>query len=154
MKRAGLLVVGVVTLIAVGLLVGTQGYAQGAEDDSNATCSEATLHGTYLFAYDGVEIKDDEHTPFAVAGYEVYDGEGNVTSFSSSSTGGEISSNNTTSGTYSVNEDCTGTASYEDGTHYDQFIAPDGSLFTFVQTDPGVVAAGFEPQATAKRVSD
>jgi hypothetical protein len=42
----------------------------------------------------------------------------------------------------------------EDGTHFDQFIAPDGSLFTFVQTNPGVVAAGFEPQGTAKRVGD
>jgi hypothetical protein len=154
MKRAGLLVVGVATLIAVGLLAGAQGYAQGAEDDSKATCSEATLDGTYLFAYDGVEIKDDEHTPFALAGYEVYDGKGQVISFSSSSTGGEISRNNAVPGTYTVNEDCTGAVSYEDGTHYDQFIAPDGSLFTFVQTDPGVVAAGFEPEATAKRVGD
>jgi hypothetical protein len=154
MKRAGLLVVGVVTLIGVGLLAGAQGYAQGAEDDSKATCSEATLHGTYLFAYDGVEIKEDHHTPFAVAGYEVYDGKGKVKAVSSSSTGGEISSDNTTAGTYTVNEDCTGTVSYTDGTHYDQFIAPNGSLFTFVQTDPGVVASGFEPQGTAKRVGD
>jgi hypothetical protein len=154
MKRAGLLVVGVVALIGVALLAGTQGYVQGAEDDSKPTCLEATLHGTYLFAYDGVGIKDDEHIPFAVAGYEVFDGKGKVKAVSSSSTGGEISSNDTTSGTYTVNEDCTGTTSYEDGTHYDHFIAPDGSLFTFVQTDPGVVAAGFEPQGTAKRVGD
>jgi hypothetical protein len=154
MKRAGLLVVSVVALIGVRLLAGAQGYAQGAEDDSKTTCSEATLHGTYLFAYDGVEIKEDHHTPFAVAGYEVYDGKGKVKAVSSSSTGGEISSNNTTSGTYTVNQDCTGTVSYTDGTHYDQFIAPNGSLFTFVQTDPGVVASGFEPQGTAKRVGD
>ena len=156
MKRGRLWVAGVAALIGVGLLVGSQGYVQGAEDDSKATCSEATLHGTYLFAYDGVEIKENnhDHAPFAVAGYEVYDGKGKVKAVSSSSTGGEISRNDSTSGTYTVNEDCTGTVSYTDGTHYDQFIAPDGSLFTFVQTDPGVVASGFEPQGTAKRVSD
>jgi hypothetical protein len=156
MKRAGLLVVGVVALIGVGLLVGSQGYAQGAEDDSKATCSEATLHGTYLFAYDGVEIKENnhDHVPFAVAGYEVYDGNGKVNAVFSSSTEGEISRNESVSGTYTVNEDCTGTASYADGTRYDQFIAPDGRLFTLIQTNPGVVTAGFEPQGTAKRVGD
>jgi len=159
MKRAGLLTAGVVALIVVGFLAGAQGYAQGAEDDSKATCSEATLHGTYLFAFDGVEIKENnhDHAPFAAAGYEVYDGNGKVNAVFSSSREGEISRNESVSGTYTVNEDCTGTASYTNGTSYDQFVAPDGRLFTFVlvQTNPpGVVAAGFEPQGTAKRVGD
>jgi hypothetical protein len=47
-----------------------------------------------------------------------------------------------------------GTVTYADGTHFDQFIAPDGSLFTFVQTNPGVVTAAFELRGTVKRVSD
>jgi hypothetical protein len=147
----------VVALIGVGLLAGAQGYAQGAEDDSKGTCSEATLRGTYLFAYDGVEIKEDhhDHAPFAVAGYEVYDGNGEVDGVVSTSVEGEISRNKPTSGTYSVNDDCTGTVSYMGrGTHYDLFIAPDGSMFTFVQTNPGVVASGFELQSVARRVSD
>jgi hypothetical protein len=154
MKRGGLWVAGVAALIGVGLLVGSQGYAQGAEDDSKATCSEATLHGTYLFAYQGIEIKDNDHVPFATAGYEVYDGKGKVNAVFSLSVEGEISRNKSVSGTYTVNEDCTGTASFEDGTRYDQFIAPDGRLFTFVQTNPGFVSAAFEPQGTSKRVGD
>jgi hypothetical protein len=154
MKRGGLWVAGVAALIGVGLLVGSQGYAQGAEDDSKATCSEATLHGTYLFANDGVEIKDNDHVPFAMAGYEVFDGNGKGYAVFSMSVEGEISRNESVSGTYTVNEDCTGTASYADGTHYDQFIAPDGRLFTFIQTDPGFVSAAFEAQGTAKRVGD
>jgi hypothetical protein len=133
-----------------------QGYAQGAEDDSKATCSEATLHGTYLFAYNGIEIKDNEHVPFAAAGYEVYDGKGNVNGVATTSVEGEISRNEPFSGTYTVNEDCTATSTgtFTDGTHFDAFIAPDGSMFTFVQTDPGVVASGFDLQGTAKRVGD
>jgi hypothetical protein len=157
MKRGGLWAAGVVTLVSVGLLVGTQGYAQGTEDDSKATCSEATLRGTYLFAYDGIEIKEGHHAhaPFAVAGYEVYDGNGEVNGVVSTSVEGPISHNKPTSGTYSVNNDCTGTVSYTGrGTHYDLFIAPDGSMFTFVQTNPGVVASGFELQSVAKRISD
>jgi hypothetical protein len=36
----------------------------------------------------------------------------------------------------------------------DLFIAPDGSMYTFVQTNPPeVVASGFELRATAKRVA-
>jgi hypothetical protein len=154
MRRAGLLVVGVVALIGVGLLASAQGYAQGAEDDSKATCSEATLRGTYLFAYQGVEIKDNDHVPFATAGYEVYDGKGNVSGIATTSVEGEVSRNETFSGTYTVNEDCTGTSTYTDGTHYDEFIAPDGSMLTFVQTDPGFVASAFELQGTARRVGD
>ena len=57
-------------------------------------------------------------------------------------------------GTYTVNADCTGSVSYSDGTRYDQFVAPDGSQFVFVQTNPGTVAAGFEPRVTAHRVDD
>src|SRR5918999_2930715 len=109
MKRGGLWVAGVAALIGVGLLIGSQGYAQGAEDDSKATCSEATLHGTYLFAYEGVEIKENnhDHAPFAVAGYEVFAGKGNVNSVFSLSVEGEVSRNESVSGTYTVNEDCT-----------------------------------------------
>ena len=36
----------------------------------------------------------------------------------------------------------------------DLFIAPDGSMFTFVQTDPSSVTSGVELQGTAKRVGD
>ena len=59
------------------------------------------------------------------------------------------------SGTYTVNADCTGTATYSDGTRYDQFIAPDGSELTFVLTKPSEgVTSAFELQVTAKRVGD
>ena len=147
-----LVVVGVVGLVGV-VAVGS-GFAQNVENAAVAKkCSEATLHGTYLFAYDGVAIKGNDQIPFAVAGYDVFDGNGNINSVSSFNVNGKITRKEHTSGTYSVKADCTSTAIYKDGTHYDQFIAPDGSKFTFVQTKPSeVVTATFEPQVTAKRV--
>src|SRR5215208_3791710 len=61
---------------------------------------------------------------------------------------------------YAKNEDtsskanCTGTFTFTNGTRYDQFIAPDGSMFTFVRTNPEFVTSGSELRGTAKRVGE
>jgi hypothetical protein len=117
------------------------------ENAAVATCSQATLHGTYLFAYDGVQIKGKDKGPFATAGYQVHDGNGKVNGVYSANFNGKIFSNEPFSGTYTVSADCTGTATFTDGTHYDLFVAPNGRMFTFVQTDPKFVTSG-----TAQRV--
>jgi hypothetical protein len=155
MNRRGLWAAGVVLLVVglVGVLAIGTGYAK--DETEAAKCSEATLDGTYLFAQNGVEIKGDEQRPFALAGYEVFDGQGKVKAVFTLNINGEITRNETLSGTYSVEADCTGTATYSDGTRDDQFIAPDGSELTFVQTKPSeIVTAGFEPRGTAKRVGE
>jgi hypothetical protein len=58
---------------------------QNVEDEASragaaagATCSLNTLRGTYLFADNGVFAPTRK--PFAGAGYEYYDGNGNLTS--------------------------------------------------------------------------
>jgi hypothetical protein len=119
-----------------------------------AQCSEATLHGRYLFSYQGVTITGADKGPFAVAGFEVFDGKGKVRGFFTVSVNGKITRRVLSTGTYTVNSNCIGFASYSDGTHEDQYLAPDGSSFVFIQVDTGTVATGFEPRATARRVSD
>jgi hypothetical protein len=154
MKRyvAALLVVSLVGVVGV-LAIGT-GYAKD-ENASRAKCSEATLHGTYLFADDGFVIKDNEKVPFASSGYEVYDGNGHTKGVATTNVNGKITSKEPFSGTYTVKADCTGSSTYSDGTRYDDFIAPDGSRLTYVQTKPSkVVLAGDEQQVTAERVGD
>ena len=90
-----------------------------------------------------------------MAGYEVFDGQGKVKAVFTLNINGEITRNETLSGTYSVKADCTGTATYSDGTRDDQFIAPDGSELTFVGTQPKrLVTASFEPRGSAKRVGE
>jgi hypothetical protein len=121
-----------VVLGAVGL-VGVLAVGRGFANDENALrakCSKATLHGTYLFAQNGVEIKGNDQRPFAIAGYDVFDGNG------------EVKGN------------CTGTFTFTNGTRYDMFIAPDGSMFTFVRTNPAFVTSGFEQRGSAKRVGE
>ncbi len=154
MKRyvaALLVVLGLIGV--VGVLAIEAGYAKN-ENAAGAKCSEATLDGTYLFAFDGVEIKGNDQLPFAIAGYDVFDGNGKVKGVASGNFGGEPFSKVRYSGTYTVKADCTGTFTFkDDGTQVDLFIAPDGSMYTFAEVDPGVVGSGVELRGTAKRVA-
>ena len=158
MKRSGMWAAGVVLVLLVvgaGVLAGGAGYAEdngdNGDEDAGAKCSEATLNGTYLFAHDGVKIEGNDQLPFANAGYDVFDGNGKVETVSSGNANGEITRKVHDSGTYTVKADCTGTAYGA----FDLFIAPDGSMFTFVQIKPkSNVTSGFELQGTAKRVGD
>ena len=156
MKRylAALLMVlgllGVVGALAVGV-----GYAKD-ENVARAKCSEATLEGTYPFAFNGVQIKgNNDQAPFAIAGYAVFDGNGKEKGVVSSNFNGEVSRKEPVSGTYTVKADCTGTLTFADGSQIDLFIAPDGSMFTFIQTKPSrLVGSGFQPRGMAKRVGE
>src|SRR5688572_11415324 len=124
-----LLVVGAAALLTT---VGA-GYAKD-ENASTAKCSNATLKGTYLFAQNGVEIKGDEQRPFALAGFDVFDGNGEVKGVDSGNFNGETFRNDRFTRTCSVKANCTGTVTFQDGaaTQGDVFIAPDGSMFAFV----------------------
>jgi hypothetical protein len=146
-----LVVLGVVGLLGV-VAVGS-GFAD-EENASGAKCSEATLEGTYLFAQNGVEINGDEQRPFALAGYDVFDGNGEVKGLASGNFNGQTFRNESGSGTYTVKANCTGTFTFTNGTRYDIFIAPDGSKFAFVRTNPEFVSSGFEQRGSAKRVGE
>ena len=153
MKR--IIVLSTVAALMLGVLAAGAVYANMSED-AGAKCSEATLHGRYLFAFDGFKIKgNDKVVPFARAGYEVYNGNGKMKGALSGNVDGEITRNEPFSATYTVKADCTGTVTFAgpDAPRLDLFIAPDGSKFTQVGTSPSeVVASGFELRATAKRV--
>src|SRR5918993_2455570 len=160
MNRKGLWAGGValILLVVVGaaalLTTVGAGYAKDEDASSRVKCSVATLKGTYLFAQNGVEIKGNDQRPFAIAGYDVFDGNGDVKGVASGNFNGETFRNESGSGTYSVKANCTGTFTFTNGTRYDLFIAPDGSMFTFVRTNPEFVSSGFELRGTAKRVGE
>jgi len=145
-----LVVLGLVGLGGV-LAVGT-GFAD-EENAAGAKCSKSTLHGTYLFAQDGVHLTGKDQEPFAIAGMEKYDGDGKVKTVISANFNGDVVRHESLSGTYTVKANCTGTVTYRQGEVLDVFIAPNGSMFTFVQIKPSdAVTSGFELQGTAKRV--
>jgi hypothetical protein len=148
-------VVLILLVVGAGVLTVGTGYAQN-ENAAGAKCSNATLDGTYLFAQNGVEIKGNDQRPFALAGYDVFDGNGKVRGVSSGNFDGEVFRKQPIRGTYSVKANCTGTVTFRGvgaATQGDVFIAPDGSEFAFVRTNPEDVAAGIDPRVTAKRVA-
>ena len=154
MKR--IMIVSTIAALMLGVLAAGVVYANNNEDAGAKKCSMATLHGTYLFAFNGVVIKgNNDQVPFAIAGYAVFDGNGKEKGVASSNLNGQVTRNERVSATYTVKADCTGTVTFGDGSQIDLFIAPDGSKFTSVQTKPSkLVASGFEPRGTAKRVGD
>ena len=93
MNRTGLWAGGLALILVVvgaAALLTTVGAGYAKDDDaSRAKCSKATLHGTYPFAFDGVEIKgNNDQLPFAIAGYGVFDGNGKEKSVVSSNFNG------------------------------------------------------------------
>jgi hypothetical protein len=107
-------------LVVVGVLglLGVMAVGRGFADEEKATgakCSEATLDGTYLFAQNGVEIKGNDQRPFAIAGYDVFDGNGKVKGVASGNFNGQTFRNEPLSGTYTVKANCTGTFTFTDG---------------------------------------
>jgi hypothetical protein len=153
LRAGGLALILLVVIGAAALPTVGAGYAKD-RNASRAKCSETTLKGTYLFAQNGVEIKGNDQRPFALAGFDVFDGNGEVKGVDSGNFNGEVFRNNRFTGTYTVKADCTGTVTFQDGAaiHGDIFIAPDGSKFAFVRTDSEFVGASIDEQVTAKRV--
>src|SRR4051794_18949835 len=79
-----------------------------------ATCSEATLRGTYLFAHEGFTVSGQDQGPLAIAGQDVYDGHGNQRGVITVSENGKITRFIHDTGKYTVKPDCTGSVSFSD----------------------------------------
>jgi hypothetical protein len=123
---------------------------RNAEDENAmAPCSNATLEGRFLFTEAGFEPYEGKLVPFAITGYQD-NANGAADGVATYIVNGEINPPEPYRGTYTVNADCTGTATFTDGTQFNLVATPDGRMHTFVQTKPsGVVASGI-----ALRVGD
>jgi hypothetical protein len=102
-----------------------------------------------------VDITGNKQVPFAAAGNDVFDGNGKIidAGFSVDFNGQVVRKGHTTR-TYTVKADCTGTSTYADGAKFDLLIAPDVSMFTFVQVvGSEQMTSGVEERATAKLVA-
>lgn len=146
MQRLGAVIIGVAVLAGAAFLIWRAENSVRADIE----CTVKTLKGSYVYAQDGFNIQGDtaaQRTPFAQAGREFYDSKGKMSGIATASLNGTIV-HITYSGTYTINSDCTGTVTFTDNLsqtfHYDVFIGEDKREFVFLQTDAGVVSAGFE----------
>jgi hypothetical protein len=139
-SACGLATVGTLALI---------GTANAAGAQASLSCSNQTLKGTYDFASTTWSISaTDQATPVAKAGFDTFDGDGNGNGvITVNSNGAVVENNETSTSTYSVNADCTGTVVFNESgnlLHFNMYVSPSGNQFRLVGTDPGSVEAGTE----------
>lgn len=126
-----------VTLLALGI-----GPTARAADKG---CSIATLQGTYAYTSTGSIIAPPELAgPLAEVGTQTFDGNGGTTATATLSSNGTILAL-TITGTYTVNSDCTGTATLQvvspfNATVHVYFVVRDsGNEFQAIETESGFV---------------
>ena len=112
-------------------------------------CSNRTLKGTYANSLHGLIFIPGGSSPLVIAGVvkATYDGNGTFTQVDAvSDNGGGVTGWRPGSGTYSVNPDCTGTATIVipgmPDLHLQFVVSPSGNTMHFVVIDPGLATAG------------
>jgi hypothetical protein len=153
MRRASILravvCLAVSTVVAL-VLLGTK-HPRGilAKVYAQDGCSLRTLHGSYGAAADGLvttgppPVNISATIPIAVMAVQTYDGAGNFSGSNTTNLGGLVFTS-TASGTYTVNADCTGSAtsnlSSGEVIHFSFVIVDHARQILSVGTDPGVVS--------------
>jgi hypothetical protein len=98
-----------------------------------------TLHGTYISLHPTGYVVGVG--PITANGTITFDGRGNATNTFSVSINGAIQRGVVHVGPYTVNPDCTATLDLS-GANFDMVVLPDGSRFSWVEVDPGIVLSG------------
>lgn len=146
MKRThgSLIGIALVTMIALAMVIVGQHNIAQADDGCNAS----TIKGAYGFALNGLVSPSfsgqpqqiDQFVPLAAAGTFSFDGQGTSSRSFTLSFGGDTFPGSD-SGPYTVNSDCTASATYSDGTWH-MVIIGHGKEIKAMNTAPGTVVQG------------
>jgi hypothetical protein len=128
------------------MVLGACGLARA--DERNDRCTSRTLKGTYVFSATGFNIVAGVAQPKAIVEVIRFNGDGTLlVPAATLSANGVIIRSLPGLGTYTVEDDCTGTITFS-GPTFDAFISRDGDTVSMIQTNPSTVFQG-----TAKRQS-
>ena len=108
-------------------------------------CTTANIAGTYGYTLSGWIFESTGNYPFADSGTLTFDGIENLSGASTYSLDGGIQGR-TLKGTYSVNTDCTGTATLTDNlgntTHLNLVVVDNGQSFQLIENDANTAISG------------
>ena len=129
------------------VLLATAGLKAQSSAAAAEACASATLNGVYGYLLQGNLLEQGSLAPYADMGSLTADGKGNFSGSGTETLAGTIASGTTLSGTYSINTDCTGSASltYSNGIgtfHFNLIVLSNGEGITFMQTDSGSIVSG------------
>ena len=123
-------------LVAAGISVSRLGHP--AKVKAQNGCSNATVQGSFGYSLVGLA----GGVPLAGTGRVTTDGSGNTNGFDTLSLNGVIA-RRTYTGTYTVKDDCSGSAVYQDSLgntfHEDLVVMNGGNQIAVIVTDPGAV---------------
>jgi hypothetical protein len=123
------------------MVLGACGWARADERDNG--CSLRTLRGTYVFSASGFNIVAGVAQPKAIVEVIRFNGDGtlSVPAATVSLNGVIIRSLPGGFGTYTLEDDCTGTIAFN-GPTFDAFVSRDGDTLSMIQTNPNTVFQG------------
>jgi hypothetical protein len=132
-------------------LVGTSGIGNGSGRDASGfpvaeverrACTERTLRGSYVFSASGFNIVAGVPQPKAIVEVIVFNGDGTLdVPAATVSLNGVIIRSTPSVGTYTVEDDCSGTITFN-GPTYDMFLSKDGDDISMIQTNTNTVFQG------------
>lgn len=127
--------------IGAAMVLGACGLARADERDNG--CSLRTLRGTYVFSASGFNIVAGVAQPKAIVEVIRFNGDGtlSVPAATVSLNGVIIRSLPGGFGTYTIEDDCTGTVAFN-GPTFDAFVSRDGDSLSMIQTNPNTVFQG------------
>jgi hypothetical protein len=118
-----------------------------AQDQNQQGCSLATLSGSYLVTGTGdvpIPAAESANPPaeFPVKTIAIwnFDGQGNMSGFGTSSSGGHIRRRLPLQATYTLDSDCTGTFTFsEGGAGWELFVTTNGNEGQLLNLNPGSI---------------
>jgi hypothetical protein len=132
-------------------LVGADGHGNGNGQEASgfaqstgerAACTERTLRGSYVFSATGFNIVGGVQQPKAIVEVIVFHGDGTLdVPAATVSLNGVIIRSLHSSGTYTVENNCSGTIAFN-GPTYDMFLSKHGDHISMIQTNPNTVFQG------------
>jgi uncharacterized protein (TIGR03437 family) len=120
----------------------------GHIDRGQNTCSNSTVSGSYVYSVSGFGVAPGVLVPTAYSGMASANGSGSITGsdYISDVNGDGLVVPRTNTATYTVNSDCSGNEVVKDSLgeteDLDFFVADQGALVEFIQTDAGLVISG------------
>ena len=150
--------------VAIGgaQLVGANGHGNGNGQDASGfapaegerrACTERTLRGSYVFSATGFNIVGGVPQPKAIVEVIAFNGDGTLdVPAATVSLNGVIIRSLPSVGTYTVEDNCSGTITFN-GPTFDMFLSTDGDDISMIQTNPNTVFQGLATR-TSRTVRD
>lgn len=165
MRRTGWTVAmacAVAVAICGAQLLGTNGQGSGngqeasgfaAAEGERRACTVRTLRGSYVFSATGFNIVGGVQQPKAIVEVIAFNGDGTLdVPAATVSLNGVIIRSLPSYGTYTVEDDCTGTITLN-GPTFDIFLSTHGNNISMIQTNPNTVFQGLATRRSNERDS-